>query len=80
VQADRPKGCIISLLLGVSVDVDGCGVQDLCIKLSQLEFSFIVDAVRHYKHSVQSVVQSHTIVDDSDVGMEPTPDSSAEVC
>jgi len=34
VQAVRPQGCLMPLLIGVAVDLDQCGVQQLHMKLS----------------------------------------------
>lgn len=76
VQTARPQGCIMPLLLGVGLDLDGCGVQELHIKLSRLGFSLTVEEITRYKHSV---MQSHTNVDDVYAGMDPIPDSSTDV-
>jgi hypothetical protein len=52
VQAARPESCLMPLLLGVGIELDSCGVQDVHIKLSRLGFCLTVEEVTRYKHSI----------------------------
>ena len=56
VHAARPRrGVMLPLLFGVAVDVAQCGLNDMQIKLSRLGFSFSVDEIRRYKHSIMNM-------------------------
>jgi hypothetical protein len=69
VQATRPEGCLMPLLFGVGVDIDGHGTQNLHTELARLGFCLSVDEIRRYKHSIMhpvspAAVDLNTISDD----------------